>query len=117
VRSRQTLPGIFLLFSETWSGLRVASIAKCRIRFAISQCNIVYCVAGVLLPRGRGAAEWSVMLKFLRKCTAIPVVKYSIIAITSFLWLVGFADQLPDVEQTVKYVGISLLMLAVAAMA
>jgi hypothetical protein len=57
------------------------------------------------------------MLKFLRKCTAIPAVKYSIIAITSFLWLVGFADQLPDVEQTVKYVGISLLMLAVAAMA
>jgi hypothetical protein len=38
-------------------------------------------------------------------------------AVTSFLWLVGFADQLPDVEQTVKYVGISLLMLAVAAMA
>jgi hypothetical protein len=52
------------------------------------------------------------MLKFLRKLTAIPAVKYSIIAITSFLWLVGFADQLPDVEQTVKYVGISLLMLA-----
>ena len=64
---------------------------------------------------GRGAAEWSVMLKFLRKLTAIPAVKYSIIAVTSFLWLVGFADQLPDVEQTAKYVGISLLMLAVAA--
>ena len=57
------------------------------------------------------------MLRFLRKVTAIPAVKYSIIAATSFLWLVGFADQLPDVEQTVKYVGISLLMLTVAAMA
>jgi hypothetical protein len=57
------------------------------------------------------------MLKFLRKCAAIPAVKYSIIALTSLLWLVGFADQLPDVEQTVKYVGISLLMLAVAATA
>ena len=69
------------------------------------------------MPRGRGAAEWSVMLKFLRKLTAIPAVKYSIIAVTSFLWLVGFADQLPDIEQAAKYVGISLLMLAVAAMA
>ena len=57
------------------------------------------------------------MLKFLRKLTAMPAVKYSIIALTSFLWLVGFADQLPDVEQTAKYVGISLLMLAVAATA
>lgn len=57
------------------------------------------------------------MLKFLRKCTAIPAVKYSIIAVTSLLWLVGFADQLPDVTQAAKYVGISLLMLALAATA
>ena len=69
------------------------------------------------MPRGRGAAERSVMLKFLRKCTAIPAVKYSIIAAASLLWLVGFADQLPDMMQTAKYVGISLLMLAVAATA
>jgi hypothetical protein len=57
------------------------------------------------------------MVKFLRKCTAIPAVKYSIIAAASLLWLVGFADQLPDMMQTAKYVGISLLMLAVAATA
>jgi hypothetical protein len=57
------------------------------------------------------------MFKFLKKCTSIPAVKYTLIAVTSFLWLVGFADQLPDVTQTAKYVGISLLMLAVAAMA
>lgn len=57
------------------------------------------------------------MFKFLRKCTSIPAVKYTLIAVTSFLWLVGFADQLPDVTQTAKYVGISLLMLAVAATA
>jgi hypothetical protein len=69
------------------------------------------------MPRGRGAAEWSVMQKFLRKCTAIPAVKYSIIAAASLLWLVGFADQLPDMMQAAKYVGISLLMLAVAATA
>ena len=57
------------------------------------------------------------MLKFLRKYTAIPAVKYSIIAVASLLWLVGFADQLPDLMQTAKYVAISLLMLAVAATA
>jgi hypothetical protein len=57
------------------------------------------------------------MFEFLRKCTSIPAVKYTIIALTSLLWLVGFADQLPDVTQTAKYVGISLLMLAVAATA
>ena len=57
------------------------------------------------------------MLKFLRKYTAIPAVKYSVIVIASLLWIVGFADQLPDVTQTAKYVGISLLMVAVAAMA
>ena len=55
------------------------------------------------------------MLKFLRKCTAIPTVKYSLIAVASLLWLVGFADQLPDMMQTAKYVGISLLMVTVAA--
>lgn len=81
-------------------------------------CNaIAYIALQEFVAAGRGAAEWSVMLKFLRSLAAIPAVKYSIIAVTSFLWLVGFADQLPDVEQTVKYVGISLLMLAVAAMA
>jgi hypothetical protein len=56
-------------------------------------------------------------MRFLRKYTAIPAVKYSLIAVASVLWLIGFAEQLPDVEQTVKYVGISLLMVAVAAMA
>jgi hypothetical protein len=57
------------------------------------------------------------MFKRLSQWTAIPAVKYSIIAAASLLWLIGFADQLPDVTQTVKYVGISLLMVAVAAFA
>jgi len=57
------------------------------------------------------------MFKLVKKWTAIPAVKYSIIAIASLLWLVGFADQLPDAMQTAKYVGISLLMVAVAAIA
>ena len=54
-------------------------------------------------------------LVLLRKFTAIPAVKYSLFALAGLLWLVGFADQLPDVTQTAKYVGISLLMVAVAA--
>ena len=57
------------------------------------------------------------MLKAFRKCAAIPAVKYSIIAVAALLWLVGFADQFPDVTQTAKYVGISLLMVTVAAIA
>jgi hypothetical protein len=57
------------------------------------------------------------MSKILKKYTAIPAVKYSLIAVASLLWVIGFADQLPDVIQTAKYVGISLLMVAVAAFA
>jgi hypothetical protein len=56
-------------------------------------------------------------MRFLRKYTAIPTVKYSVITVASVLWLIGFAEQLPDVEQTAKYLGISLLMVVVAAMA
>ena len=71
------------------------------------------------MPHCAGAvAEWSVMRKalvLLRKMTAIPAVKYSLIAVAGLLWLVGFADQLPDVTQTAKYIGISLLMVTVAA--
>jgi len=54
-------------------------------------------------------------LALLKKCTTIPAVKYSLIAVASVLWMIGLADQLPDVTQTAKYVGISLLMVAVAA--
>jgi hypothetical protein len=56
-------------------------------------------------------------MKTLAKWTARPAVKYSLIAIASVLWLVGLADQIPDVTQTAKYVGISLLIAAVAAIA
>ncbi len=58
-----------------------------------------------------GAAERSVMLK---KLTTNPVLKYSLIAGASALWLFGLSDQLPDLMQTAKYVGISMLMVAVA---
>jgi hypothetical protein len=51
----------------------------------------------------------------LKKLNAMPVLKYSLIAGASLLWLVGLSDQLPDLVQTAKYVGITLLMVAVAA--
>jgi hypothetical protein len=54
------------------------------------------------------------VLAVLKKWCAIPVVKYSLIAVVSVLWLVGLADQIPDPAQTAKYVGLSLLMVAVA---
>jgi hypothetical protein len=41
-------------------------------------------------------------------------LKYALIALGSVLWMLGLADQLPDLVQTAKYVGISLLMVAVA---
>jgi hypothetical protein len=50
----------------------------------------------------------------LKKLNASPRLKYSLIAGASALWLFGLSDQLPDLVQTAKYVGISLLMVAVA---
>lgn len=51
----------------------------------------------------------------LKKLNAMPVLKYSLIALAAVLWLVGLSDQLGDMMQTTKYVGISLLLVAVAA--
>jgi hypothetical protein len=54
-------------------------------------------------------------LAVLKKWSAIPLVRYALIAGVAVLWLVGLSDQIPDPLQTAKYVGISLLMVAVAA--
>jgi hypothetical protein len=51
----------------------------------------------------------------LKKLNAMPVLKYSLIAGATVLWLVGLGDQLPDLMQTAKYISISLLMVTVAA--
>ena len=40
--------------------------------------------------------------------------KYAFAAVATVLWTLGLIDQLPDMVQTAKYVGISLLMVAVA---
>lgn len=52
-----------------------------------------------------------------KKLNASPMLKYSILAAGAALWLVGLSDQIPDLMQTAKYVGISALMVAVAAIA
>ena len=50
----------------------------------------------------------------LRKWAAIPVVKCSLIAVATLLWLIGLGDQIPDPVHTAKYVGLSVLIAAVA---
>ena len=65
-----------------------------------------------------GAAERSVMLSaVLKKLNATPALKYPLIAVAVLVWMFGLADQIPDLIQTAKYVGISALMVAVAALA
>ena len=54
-------------------------------------------------------------LAVLKKWSAVPLVRYALIAGVAVLWLVGLSDQIPDPQQTAKYVGISLLMVAAAA--
>ena len=50
-----------------------------------------------------------------KKLDSMPALKYSLIAGAAVLWLLGLSDQLGDITQTAKYVGISLLLVAVAA--
>ena len=50
----------------------------------------------------------------LKKLNGKPVLKYSLVAGAAALWLFGLSDQMGDLVQTAKYVGISLLMVAVA---
>ena len=51
----------------------------------------------------------------LKKLNAMPALKYSLIAGAAALWLLGLSDQLGDMMQTAKYVGISLLLVAIAS--
>jgi hypothetical protein len=65
-----------------------------------------------------GVAEWSIMLSIvLKKLNTSPVLKYSLIAGAAALWIFGLSYQIPDFMQAAKYVGISGLMVAVAALA
>ena len=43
-----------------------------------------------------------------------PTVKFALILVALALWSIGLADQLHDLTSTAKYVGISLLLVAVA---
>src|ERR1700682_6112704 len=44
-----------------------------------------------------------------------PAVRYILIVVTVCLWILGLGDQLDDPVKIAKYVGISLLLVAVAA--
>jgi hypothetical protein len=50
----------------------------------------------------------------LKRWVAKPAVKYPLIAIASVVWLIGLADQVHDPVQIAKYVGLSILIAAVA---
>jgi hypothetical protein len=50
----------------------------------------------------------------LKQWVAKPAVKYPLIAIASVVWLIGLADQVHDPVQVAKYVGLSILIAAVA---
>jgi hypothetical protein len=50
----------------------------------------------------------------LKQWVAKPAIKYPLIAVATVLWLIGLADQIPDPVQTAKYVGLSILIAAVA---
>jgi hypothetical protein len=50
----------------------------------------------------------------LKKWVARPAVKYPLIAIAGVVWLIGLADQVHDPVQIAKYVGLSILIAAVA---
>ncbi len=49
-----------------------------------------------------------------KQWVAKPAIKYPLIAVATVLWLIGLADQIPDPVQTAKYVGLSILIAAVA---
>lgn len=46
----------------------------------------------------------------LKKWTARPAVKYSLIAVAIAVWLNGLADQISDLILTAKYIGITLVV-------
>jgi hypothetical protein len=100
---------------ENWAGRKFAFLRRNKL---LLRCNKRVACVSQQQAAGPGAAKRSAMLKtltVLKKWSAIPVVKYSLISAASVLWLLGLADQIPDPTQMAKYVGISLLMAAVAA--
>jgi hypothetical protein len=65
-------------------------------------------------PPEFGMRAWAGRVLFPdRRMSPMRYLKYALIPVVAVLWLVGLADQLPDTVQTAKYVGISLLMIAV----
>ncbi len=53
-------------------------------------------------------------MSFLKQKLSLPVVKYSVLAFASSLWVFGLVDQLYSSAAMMKYLLLSLLMAAVA---
>jgi hypothetical protein len=53
-------------------------------------------------------------MSYLKQKLAVPAVKYSAIAVASSLWVLGLVDQLDSSAAVMKYLLLSLLMVALA---
>ena len=53
-------------------------------------------------------------MSFLKQKLSMPLVKYSVLAVASCLWVFGLVDQLYSSAAMMKYLLMSLLIAAVA---
>jgi hypothetical protein len=64
-------------------------------------------------PRRR-ARMCGVPVAYLKRLIAKPVVKYGLLTAGSGVWVVGLVSQLSSADATLKYLVVSLAMVAVA---
>jgi hypothetical protein len=65
-------------------------------------------------PRVPGRSHWSLGMSYLKQKLSLPLVKYSVFGIASLLWMFGLVDQLYESAAMMKYLLLSLLMVAIA---
>jgi hypothetical protein len=53
-------------------------------------------------------------MQFLRRVLAVPGIKIGLLTVGSGVWVIGLVDQLYSSAATMKYLLMSLLMVAVA---
>jgi len=53
-------------------------------------------------------------MSYLKQKLSLPLVKYGVLGIASLLWMFGLVDQLYESAATMKYLLLSLLMVAIA---
>lgn len=55
-------------------------------------------------------------MDFLRRWTSMPGIKYGLLTLGTGVWTFGLVDQLYSSAATMKYILMSLLMIAVAVL-